>query len=207
LSAPARSTERGAKSWQQRYLSKYSVWGRVSRATVAELRQTIELADSERPVQAFLQRHPEVFAATLLRGHTRYVRPQVRLGSEYVPDFLLADMSSMGVHWTLVELESPTACMAIQSGDFAQEARNALHQITCWRGWLERNAGYARHTEPRGLGLIGITASAPGLIIVGRRGHDACDDEDWLRARTLAERNIQIQTYDWLVDLVEAEAR
>src|SRR4051812_37437581 len=119
----------GIRSWQQRYLSRYAVWGEISTSTVAALRRTIDRARDERPIQAFLARHPEVFAAGLLRGHTRCVRSQVRLGSQYVPDFLLADVSSMGASWTLVELETPTARILLKNGDYARETRAALKQI------------------------------------------------------------------------------
>jgi hypothetical protein len=191
--------ERGARSWQQRYLSRHAVWGEVSRATAAELRRTVDQARDERPIQAFLAAHPEVFAAALLSGHTRCVRSQVRLGAQHVPDFLLADVSSIGVAWTLVELETPTASILVKNGDFARQTRTALLQIDEWRNWIEQNGGYARRTT--GLGLLGIRSDAPGLILVGRRDGDESDaDSSWRRAQTRAQRGVSIHTYDWLLE-------
>lgn len=198
-------SDRPVRSWQQCVLLEDAVWGEVDSATAIDLRRVIDAAVDERPVQRFLSEHPEVFAAAVLRGHTRCVRSQLWLGAEFVPDFVIADVSSIAVQWTLVELESPKAPMFIANGDFAVKTREALHQIGDWRSWLTQNLSYARRPKPNGLGLIGIDPGAPGLVLVGRRPSDRGPepDEGWIRRSTRDGLRISVHTYDWLLELVD----
>ncbi len=201
----ARDEERPTRSWQQRALLKDAVWGTIDGSIASHLRRVIDEATDERPVQRFLAEHRSVLAAALLRGHTRVVRPHVRLGAEYVPDFVIGDASSFGVRWTLVELESPTARMFTADGHYARKTREAVRQIESWRAWLADNKGYASRLQPNGLGLLGISANAQGLALIGRRHEsDLEPDTEWMRRSTAERQTIDVHTYDWLLDLVDA---
>jgi hypothetical protein len=129
----------------------------VSLDDARHLAEVVNDAEDERPIQAHLAAHPTLLSAHLTGGHGRWVRPQVRLGAQYVADFLIADKDSMGMHWTLVELESPKAQICLRSGGFAQKAREGIDQIDAWREWLGRNHPYAiAPADEQGLGLRGI---------------------------------------------------
>lgn len=172
----------------------------------ALLQDTLNAAGDERP-QRLISEKPHLLTATFLQGgHGRYARPQVRLGAEYVPDFLLADTSSMGIFWMLVELESPQERLYLKSGQWAAKARQAIHQVQTWRQWLSENIDYARKPPPAGLGLVDIETAPEGLILIGRRS--ASDpNHNWLRKNLLTQERIRIHTYDELVDRVRLAER
>lgn len=171
------------------------------------LEAAIEAAADERPLQAFLQERPRLLTASFLDGgHGRYVRPQVRLGAEWVSDFLIAEASSMGLFWQLVELESPRAALFTRSGEWAEKARHAIHQVQRWRHWLGENLDYARKPPKAGLGLVDIESSPEALILIGR--HDAgVEEANWLRRDLLREQRIRVHTYDELLQRVRSSER
>jgi hypothetical protein len=187
-------------------LGPCEVWGEAEEGDTDDLARVLDAAEDERVVQRFLQDRPRLLAATFLRGgHGRYVRPQVRLGSQLVPDFMIADASSMGLFWTLVELESPTQAIFTASGEWAEKARHAVYQVTSWRHWLSENLDYARRPAPTGLNLIDIEPSPCALILIGRRRASA--EHNWLRKELLANSRIQLHTYDELLDRVRQAER
>jgi hypothetical protein len=134
-------------------------------------------------------------------GHRQWVIPKQRLGAEYVPDFLVGDKDSMGVHWTAVELESPIARLFNKNGNPSQGLVQALRQIADWRTWLTNNRDYAtRPLSQNGLGLRDIYGELPGLILIGRRQGG---DVPARRRRLGRDYNIQIHSYDWLLEHVQ----
>jgi hypothetical protein len=192
---------------EREFLLPYGEWGEAEPGDSAALREVIEGAEDERPIQKFLEERPHLLAnAFMSGGHGRYVRPQVRLGSEWVPDFVMADGSSMGHIWQLVELESPRAPIYLKSGQWAEKTRQALHQIETWRQWLSENIDYARKLPPHGPGLVDIEARASALILIGRR-KDLRDDQQWKRRSLLYDLKINIATYDRLLEATEASER
>lgn len=179
----------------------------VSLDDAHRLAAVVDGATDERPIQAHIASHPTLLTAHLGGGHGRWVRPQVRLGSQYVADFLIAEKDSMGMHWTLVELESPRARLCLKSGGLAQKARQGMDQIDGWRDWLGRNHAYAASpVDEQGLGLREIDPRPPGLVLIGRRdeGLNGCQRT---RRAAKADRRIEVHTYDWLVERVEVAAR
>jgi len=165
------------------------------------LREAIEQADDERPIQACLATYPQLLGTLIPGSYGTFVLPQVRLGADLVPDFLLAKADSAGLHWTLVELESPTAPVAINDGSrLAQKSREAVQQIEDWKNWLTNNLAYARDE----LNLADIRPESESLILIGRRGGVPALSRDQLRS--LRERGIALHSYDWLLEAVELSA-
>lgn len=163
-----------------------------------DLEEALNSAADERPLQKALEKHTEILA-NLVTGSTGiYVIPQAMLGNQYVPDFLIAAETSAGLQWTLVELESPTASLTLADGQQSKQLRKAIKQITDWREWLSDNSDYARRAKwDNGLGLPGIRADAPSLVIISRSIRSRSPDATRIRERS--ERNIEIRTYDWLL--------
>jgi hypothetical protein len=150
---------------------------------VDALRGVIETAADEAPIQRHLEQQPWLLASLLGGGHGRWVRPQV----------------SLGVRWRLIELESPRVRQQIKNGEFAKEARHAIHQIEQWRSWLAANTDQARRPRDRhGLQLVDIEAGAPALILVSRR-HLTDEDPIWKR-QMRSGRAIEMHTYDWVLE-------
>ena len=139
------SSARSLSSHKWRLLEPWRVREReVLERDVDALRGVIETATDEAAIQRHLQQRPWLLASLLGGGHGRWVRPQVSLGGEVVADFFIADADSVGVRWRLIELESPRARQRLKNGEFAKEARHAIHQIEHWRSWLSANTELRR---------------------------------------------------------------
>jgi hypothetical protein len=181
-------------------------WDEITLADIMAYQEVLESATNERPLQRYLASNPIMLVQHLRGGHGRWVIPQKRLGSEYVPDFLIAQRSSAGFEWQFVELQSPRANLFVPStGRNSAQLDEGLRQIEEWRRWLEDNRNYARKPKAHnGLGLRNISSTNPGLLLIGREA--TLDDVSRERRRQLGGRfNIRIHTYDWLSR--EAEAR
>lgn len=167
--------------------------------TVALLAETIAKAEDERPLQRLIERHPELLSGLTTNSWGCFVRPQVSLAGEKRPDFLLAIADSAGIHWTLVELESPTATrVGTKKGEFGESARKGIAQIEEWREWLTENVAHARSN----IGLHNIRPEAPGLVIVGRRDAGPWPSQG-VRQRLAERQHISVHSWDWLVDALE----
>jgi antiviral defense system Shedu protein SduA len=162
-------------------------------------------AADEKPVQTFLEAHPELLVQ-LLHAAPRFVLPRHRLGGEFIPDFIVGEHSSDGYDWLMVELENPRLSFFTHAGDPRAQLTHAIRQIQDWRAWLHRNQNYA--SRPRtelGLGLIDITADVPGIILMGRRA--LLDSNSNARRRQMAsDLKIRIHTYDHLIEVARASA-
>jgi hypothetical protein len=170
---------------------------------VDEFRGVIETAGDEKPIQLYLQDHPYLLTGVLAGGHGRWLRPQTRFGGRYVADFLIAEADSIGIRWTLIELESPRARPLSIEGEWLKEARHAQHQIQSWRHYIAENLDAARK-DPRdeGLGLVDIDPGVPGLILISRRSIIG-GDHAWVRRGLRLDSGIAMHTYDWLLDRIE----
>lgn len=186
-------------------MAQWQTFGSPTALEIEELRSVIETARDEAQIQQYLQMSEHKHLLTsLLGGQRRWLRAQVHLGSEYVPDFVVGEEDSLGVRWLLVELETPHSSIALRSKESLDKcARQGVDQIKSWRRWLQGNLTYARNLpSDHGLGLVGIHPQAPGLVLVGRRdrliGHHA-----GIRLE-LEQVGIQVHTYDWLLERLQA---
>jgi hypothetical protein len=128
-----------------------------------------------------------------------FVLPLPRLGERYVPDFVLVVADSGGIHYTLIELESPRQRLSLRNGQLSAKAREAVQQIESWREWLKDNLAMAqRPRDANGLGLPEIRPDSPGLVLIGRRSEIAPADNLVIRQRLREQSGISIHTYDWL---------
>ncbi|MFE7578483.1 Shedu anti-phage system protein SduA domain-containing protein [Streptomyces sp. NPDC057521] len=173
-------------------LDNWKVPRRSSLADCRALQEALDSATEERPMQVVLENHPALLANMITGNHGVWVRPQVRLGDQYVSDFLIASETSAGMRWHLVELECPTARLTnAGNGRESPTLRHAIEQIQDWREWLKTNLLAAREKLP------GITMDARGLIIMGRE--DGTDRAREIRDRRSANDRIEVRTYDWLL--------
>ncbi|MFD8130077.1 Shedu anti-phage system protein SduA domain-containing protein [Streptomyces mirabilis] len=167
--------------------------------------EVLSAAEDEKPIQKFLEENPWMLIQQM-GGSCRWIRPQVRLGDAYVPDFLVARLDSYRLNWTLVELESPRAPLFMASEKNAnrpaEKLREGLDQITEWRRWLRANTDYAqrpRGAGKEGLGLVEIGDWANGLVVIGRRS-EMTTAQRRTRDQLVFESRTDIHTYDWLTD-------
>ncbi|MER6115382.1 Shedu anti-phage system protein SduA domain-containing protein [Streptomyces sp. NPDC001743] len=177
-------------------LEPWKVTRHPSLADREALRETLHKAAEERPMQVVLEKHPSLLANVVTGNHGTWVRPQVRFGDQYIPDFLIGSRTSAGLRWHLVELESPAKRLTNPgNGRESPTLRQAINQIQDWREWLKVNLLSARQKLP------GITVDARGLIIMGRE--DLTDSASEIRDRWSTNARIEIRTYDWLVRAAE----
>jgi len=162
---------------------------------------------NERPLQALLARRPGLWARLTVSSFGTFVVPLPRLGNMYVPDFMLVVADSGGIHYTLVELESPRQKMSLRNGQLSAKAREAKDQIESWREWLKDNLTTAqRSRDENGLGLPEIRPESPGLILIGRRKDPVPFKNRTIRQRLREQSGISIHTYDWLLDALRGGA-
>jgi hypothetical protein len=141
---------------QMAQLEPWLVSGPPELADVQELEAAIEAASDERPLQEVLTAHPELLGVLLGGTFGNAVRPSPRLHERFIPDFMLAEADSAGIHWTMVELESPRARILLSDGQLANKAREGVSQIRAWRQYLSDEIASARRPAPKGLGLVGL---------------------------------------------------
>ena len=179
-------------------------WDRVSAEDTAALQELLDRNPDEKELQRFLEDNPKFLIQIMGGGHGRYQRPQPRLGAEFVPDFLVAENSSIGIEWYGVEIESPRIRAHRKDGLATVGLNHAIGQIRDWRSWLANNIDYARRRKAdNGLGLVGIDSRIPGLILIGRRNKFPSRYNEFRRQMIDRER-IVIHSYDWLVDVASS---
>lgn len=177
----------------------------TEQATVKDLerlRDVIDSASDERPIQRYLDAHPQLLAS-ILSGSRRYVRSKVRLGGKYETDYMLAEVDSAGFDWIYVELETPKSPVILKSGeDLHDKARTGVSQIKNWREWIADNLELARRPIAEdGLGLAGIRQRDAGLVLVGRRQSLYADPRN-VRRQLREDARIYVRTYDWLIEAI-----
>lgn len=186
---------------RQADLKEFLVDRQTTHDDIDELEKVIAVSNDEKPIQKFLDENMHLLT-TLLGGKERYCMSQKRLGSEYIPDFLIADVDSMGVRWILVELETPKSSIYLKDASTLDKfTRKGIDQIVDWRDWLTSNLGQAhRPRRMSGLGLFDIGSHSEGLVLVGRRNRFPAVTKDSKRRNAREKQNINIHTYDWLTE-------
>jgi hypothetical protein len=118
------------------------------------------------------------------------VTPKVRLGSQYVTDFVLELARRQ---YVLVEIEAPRHPILRASGERSARLSHALRQVEDWQQWLYENIAYAR-TDPS---LTGID-DPEFLIVIGRQPDSEELDKKVARINRNLHR-IKIVSYDDLL--------
>ena len=186
-------------------LHEYAVdWDDITHEQVLDFEKHLSSAKTENDIHSFLIKNPLLLTQHLGGGHGRWVIPKQRLGAEFVTDFVIGQKNSIGFEWQAVELESPKADMFTKSGKPSGMLVQAIKQIQDWRAWLQRNQDYAsRDRQKNGLGLTDITANIPGLILIGRRNRNSESTND-LRRQMVSDLNIEIHSFDFLLDVIRS---
>ena len=177
------------------------MWDQITKEDVTSLQTLLDSNPKESEAHSFLETNPKFLVQVLGTGHGRYQLSKPRLGAEYIPDFLLAQNSSIGMEWFAVEIKSPRVKADRRDGDPSQYLNHAIGQIRDWRNWFMENLDYARRPkEQNGLSLIGIDPRLPGLVLMGRR-HEYSPRFNQYRRDMINNDRITIHSYDWLLDV------
>jgi hypothetical protein len=184
-----------AATAEQRILSRLVRFRVPTGVEREELQDVLNDATDEAPLQKFLADHPNFLIRLLPPGSKIVLYDRPRLGSEYIPDFLISVQNSQGSHWTSIELESPTVRPVSKAGEMSRLLSHAIGQIHDWRDWLSDNVAYAREQ----LKLKGISGEVSPWIILGRR--TAMTDRQQKRYAALNRLGITVLSYDRLLDV------
>ena len=128
------------------------------------------------------------------------VLSQVRLGRDYVTDFVLGyDRGSLGLHYELVEIESPHEPAYTRGGKPSRRLNAALEQVSDWKYWINANREEAKRVFPSSDFLYDMP-SFSYTVVIGRRSDG--DDQRLRRNRKAASLGVAIRSFDWLSDRV-----
>ncbi|MGI8810691.1 MAG: Shedu anti-phage system protein SduA domain-containing protein [Acidimicrobiales bacterium] len=158
------------------------------RETVRAFKALLDLDPSEEEVQVFLSEHPVMLFPTALS-----VRPKVKLGSEWVTDFVIRRSDT---DYELVEIEPPGHPLYTRQQNPSHQLTHALKQVLDWRQWVSEFPEYAR------LAMPGI-ARPQGRVVIGRRAQLTDESARALHHHNQELNHIVIDTYDDLIARVE----
>lgn len=110
----------------------------------------------------------------------------------------------------LIELEPSTSQVFTKQGDYAQRLNHAIKQVDEWSDWIKRNEPYFRDCLQKALQKEYPSFSetldytrrfiVSSKIVIGRRATLSVDDNK-RRAQEYEKSNLDIITYDRLVDI------
>lgn len=163
-------------------------------ADVAHYLRLLERPASEEVVHDFLATHSYFFNGILRLYGASPLYSKIRLGSEFVTDFVWFDSGSVGPEWYLTEIESPGKKLFTSSGDPTADLTHAIRQVSDWQDWIHRNLSYAQKTMPHIIYPM-------GYVFMGRR--DALDNETRKRLRKInydSRKSLQVHTLDWFAE-------
>lgn len=166
----------------------------------------LQTAASERPVQRFLERHPELLPGLQDKhnGPRRgIVVSQFPFGSDYKADFAFVSTHSMELQFTFVEIEDPSKPIFNADDSFTQHFQHALQQVRDWLRWTAANVDHLLHMYGdlfHNYDVSSDTRTARGYLVYGRRSEvdqSQRRKERWSSLLT-ADRAIEVMTYDRL---------
>ena len=166
-----------------------------------EFERVLGDAADERPLQTLFAASPVLLGPLVPPGGNYWCLDRPELGAEYIPDFLLASITSVGFQWVAIELENPNAKALTKVGLPARKLAEALGQARDWRMWLTDNVAYAREER----GLKDIDGSCDAFVIIGRRS--SLDPSQIKKYRALSADGVTVMSYDRLHDAIKNSTR
>lgn len=152
--------------------------------SIRDFERLLDEEPVEEKLQVYLTENP-----VILHPYHAAFTPKVRLGSEYVTDFVV---ESEEESYILVEIERSTHKLFTKEGSPTAALRHARAQVEDWQKWIREHIGYAREalpgvSQPRGWVIIGRSRD------LGKEGHFA------LQRTNEGHKEIEIMTYDGLL--------
>ena len=173
-----------------------------------------ELLDNskEEILQQYLEQHKKILIAAFGQPEWVYnfVLPKFKFGSDYISDFVVFTGQSYSYWIKLIELEPSTSQVFTKQGDYAQRLNHTIKQVDEWSDWIKRNEPYFRDCLQKALQKEYPSFSetldytrrfiVSSKIVIGRRATLSVDDNK-RRAQEYEKSNLDIITYDRLVDI------
>lgn len=109
----------------------------------SEFRSYLDAAGREERLQQFLSGHPEFLYPEYIKSF-----PKLKLGDQWVTDFVLRVHGADGAEYVFVEIERADKKIFTGSGQFTADFTQAKDQLLNWERWIERNIAYLREKLP-----------------------------------------------------------
>lgn len=169
---------------------------------------------SEREIETFLKRNPEILALIPFiysTGHhaawiypKAYIRPPNDGISGLIPDYVLAGANSDGVRWFLLELKAPSERAFVRRGNrvfLSSTTNQGVCQLLGYMDAMTRSQAYLRDE----LKLAGFR-EPKGVLMIGTE-EESRDDKvrDFKAAWNRAHPALEIRSYNALLRIVEAK--
>lgn len=152
----------------------------------------LESRGREEEIQQFLTQNP-----TLLAPMATQIQPKVKLGSDYVTDFVIHMPDD---EYVLVEIEQANHPLYTKAGNLSKEVVHAQRQVKDWRTWIADNISYARDRLPN-------ISEPEAWVIIGRGDSLSRRNKQALRRENKESPYIKTLTYDDLIDHAKAFLR
>jgi hypothetical protein len=157
---------------------------------IREFRALLDTQPGEEEVQRYLS---EDRNKILLHPEAVNISPKVRLGAEYVPDFVIELPRKRYVY---VEIEQPKHQVITQNGRPSAKLTDATQQVEDWFRWTSDNIAYARSILPD-------ISEPSGKVILGRETGIPPQHREVLRRRNVEHHRIESVTFDDLLENAE----
>ena len=166
------------KSGPERITTKFQ-------SIIGDFEELLDVAENEEQVHKFLNKNPIILATDVIK-----VLSKVKLGTEYVTDFVLVRPEN---NYVLIEIEPVEFPLFTKAGNLSHQVTHATMQVRSWRRWISDNISYARKQLP------GI-ADPECWVIIGRRSGIPEEYADLLAQHNTDNSHLSIMTYDDLVE-------
>lgn len=182
-------------------------WSLVKQSTIYESirNQWVDMLKDktlgEEVYQQFLTEHAGFFFSRHMGGEDQLVIAKVRLGSEFTTDFVIAtSVRSLGVNYTLIEIESPHSPAYTAAGVPSSRLNTAVQQVQDWQRWIERNREEAKRLFPSKQFIRGDDPNFSYMVVIGRRENLRGNESK--RNHYSKSLGINIRTFDYFTDEV-----
>jgi hypothetical protein len=153
----------------------------------------------EEAYQKFLATHAGFFFSHPAAGDDQLVTAKLRLGSDFTTDFVVAaGVRSLGVNYTLIEIESPHTPAYTAAGAPSARLNTAVQQVQDWQGWIERNREEAKRLFPSKQFIRQDDPNFSYMIVMGRREH--LGGNQGRRNHYARSLGIHIRSFDYFTD-------
>ena len=189
---------------------------KISNDIYTQFHDCLKFAKGERDVTNFLKRHLYLLRGVDRMWNAKFAAHEVKLGNDYIIDFLTLSADSGKWCVSLFEAQSSNDSIYTKKGSHTKELREAYKQLQEWKIWINHNKQLFReilakivdddypaccsnasiHTYARSeLRDMKTVLYERYVALIGRRSDRTCEKN--LRA---SEEFFEIITYDRLLD-------
>lgn len=159
-------------------------------AAIREFRILLDTEPDEEKVQLYLSIDRNKI---LLEPSAVSITPKIKLGSDYVTDFVV---ELPQCQYVLVEIERPEHPLFTKQGRVTAKVTDAQQQVEDWINWIRDYPSYAQNS------MLGIS-EPKGWVILGRRESLSASDQRTLAGKNANHQRIIIMTFDDLLERAE----